>query len=150
MQVILQEDVPHVGKAGEVIEVSQGFGRNFLLPQKKAVVADPGNLKMLEHHQRVVTAKQAKLKAEMEVLATKLTQTRITLARTAGEEGKLFGSVTVKDIAEALQHAGFTLDRRSITLLEPIRHVGEFSVVITLQAGVTTTVKIWVTEQPKT
>ncbi|MBI4126093.1 MAG: 50S ribosomal protein L9 [Deltaproteobacteria bacterium] len=151
MQVILQEDVPHVGKAGDVVKVKPGYGRNFLLPQKKAVVADPKNLKMLEHHQRVVAAGDKKRRVEFEALAKKLSALTVTFEReVGGDEGKLFGAVTVKDIVEGLRKAGFTVDRHVVKLAEPIKQLGEFPLEIKLYRDVTATVNICVTERKKT
>lgn len=144
MQVILQEDVASLGKAGDVVKVRNGYGRNFLLPKGKAVVADPKNLKMLEHQKRVVAAKESKRKASAEDLATKLGSLSLTISREAGEAEKLFGSVTTKDIAEALRREGYTIDRRDIHLDEPIKQLGIFDVPVKLHPEVTGTVKVWV------
>ena len=144
MQVILQEDVASLGKAGEVVRVRDGYGRNFLLPKGKAVLADPKNLKMLEHQKRVVAAKEAKRKTSAEELAAKIGSLSLTINREAGEAEKLFGSVTTKDIAEALRREGYNIDRRDINLDEPIKQLGIFDVPIRLHPEVTGTVKVWV------
>jgi large subunit ribosomal protein L9 len=147
MQVILQEDVRNVGKAGEIVEVREGFGRNFLLPQKKAVVAEPGNLKALEHQKRVVAARQQKLKAAASEIAKKLEAVSLTIGRESGEEDKLFGSVTNKDIVDALRTEGFTIDRHDLVLAEPIKQLGIFEVPVKLHPEVTGTVKVWVVKK---
>lgn len=165
MQVILQEDVAKLGNAGEVVTVREGFARNFLLPQKKAVVADPKNLKMLEHQKRVIAAQQAALKAEAQAFAAKLAKAAVTLSREAGaiadevegaegakvvaqdSEERIFGSVTNRDISEALREAGFTVDRRDIQIHEPIRKLGNYEVAIKLQAGVVATVNVAVVKK---
>ncbi len=147
MQVILQEDVAKLGKAGDVVNVREGFGRNFLLPQKKAVLADPKNMKQLEHQKRVVTAKQAKVRAAAEEAAKKLASVSVTIGREAGEEDKLFGSVTVKDIADALRAEGHVFDRHAIALESPIKQLGIFDVPVKLHAEVTATVKVWVVKK---
>ena len=147
MQVILQEDVRNVGKAGEVVDVREGFGRNYLLPKKKAVVADPGNLKVLEHQKRVVAAHQQKLKKGAEELAKKLSGVSLTIGREAGEEDKIFGSVTNKDIAEALRVEGFSIDRHDIELAAPLKQLGIFDIPVKLHQEVAATVKVWVVKK---
>ena len=147
MQVILQVDVPPLGKAGDVVNVKEGYGRNFLLPQKKAVLADPKNLKMLEHQKKVVLAKQMKLKKSAEDLSEKISNMQVTIARETAEEDKLFGSVTTKDIADALRKEGITVDRHSIVLDHPIKSIGVFDVPIRLHTEVTGTIKVWVVKK---
>ena len=147
MQLILQEDVINIGKAGDVVDVQEGFGRNFLLPRKKAVLADPKNLTMLEHQKRVVAARQQKLKVESESLAIKLQALSLTISREEGEAEKIFGSVTAKDIAEALRHAGFVVDRHDIKLEEPLRELGGYEVQIKLPAQVMATIKVSVVKK---
>ena len=147
MQVILQVDVSSLGKAGEVVDVREGYGRNFLIPQKKAILADPKNLKMLEHQKRVVSAKQLKLKRLAQELLEKLSNTSITIARDAGEDDKLFGSVTTKDIADTLRREGFEIDRHSIHLDAPIKSLGVFDVPLKLHAEVSGALKVWVVKK---
>nr|HPM41839.1 50S ribosomal protein L9 [bacterium] len=132
---------------GDVVNVREGFGRNFLLPQKKAVLADPKNLKQLEHQKRVVTAKQAKARAAAEETAKRLSSVSVTIGREAGEEDKLFGSVTVKDISDALRNEGHVFDRHAIVLESPIKQLGIFDVPVKLHAEVTATVKVWVVKK---
>jgi large subunit ribosomal protein L9 len=147
MQVILQVDVPSLGKAGEVVKVREGYGRNFLIPQKKAVLADIKNLTMLEHQKRVVSAKQLKLKRQAQELLVKLSNTSITIARDAGEDDKLFGSVTTKDIVDTLRREGFEIDRHSIHLDAPIKSLGVFDVPVKLHAEVSGALKVWVVKK---
>jgi large subunit ribosomal protein L9 len=147
MQVILQMDVPALGKAGEIVNVKDGYGRNFLIPQKKAVLADPKNLRMLEHQKKAVAAKQQKLKKQAEELKNKLNSTTLTIARDTAEEEKLFGSVTTKDIADALRKEGFSIDRHMIHLENPIKSIGIYDVEIKLHPEVTGTVKVWVVKK---
>jgi large subunit ribosomal protein L9 len=147
MQVILQEDVPNIGRAGEVVTVREGFGRNYLLPRKKAVVAQPGNLKVLEHQKRVVAARQQKLKAGAAELAKKIAGVSITIGRESGEEDKLFGSVTGKDIADALRGEGFMIDRHDLQLEAPIKQLGIFEIPVRLHHEVTATLKVWVVKK---
>lgn len=147
MQVILQEDIVNLGKAGDVVNVREGYGRNFLLPQKKAQLANSKNLKQLEHQKKVVSAKQAKVKKQAMELSEKLKTVSITIGREAGEEDKLFGSVTVKDISDALRNEGHIIDRYSIDLKEPIKQLGIFDVAVKLHPEVVGIVKVWVVKK---
>lgn len=147
MQVILQENVPQLGKAGDVVTVKEGYGRNFLLPSGKAVMADPKNLRMLDHQKRVVAAKEMKRKSEAEDIARKLGELSVTISREVGEAEKLFGAVTTKDIAESLRREGYAIDRHDIKLDEPIKQLGIFDVGVKLHAEVTGTVKVWVVKK---
>lgn len=147
MQVILKEDIQNLGKAGDVVSVREGYGRNFLLPRKKAILAQAENLKELEHQKRVVAALQMKRKKEAEVLAGKIASLSITIGREAGEEDKLFGSVTTKDISEALRAEGFIVDRRDIVLEAPLKQLGIFDVPLKLHPEVTGTVKVWLVKK---
>lgn len=147
MQVILQEDIASLGRAGDIVNVSEGYGRNYLLPRKKAVPADPGNLKQLEHAKRVVQAKQLKLRRAAAEVAEKLKGASITIAREAGEEDKIFGSVTTKDVADALRADGYIIDRHDIHLEGPIKQLGIFDIPVRLHAEVMGTVKVWVVKK---
>ena len=142
MKLILREDVPNLGRGGEVVEVKPGYGRNFLLPRKLAVVANPKNLREIEHQKQVAAAKAAKLKASAEAVAKRLADTPVTLKRKVGEQDKLYGSVTAMDIAEALAARGLQIDRRSIDLAEPLKTVGEFEVPVKLHHEVAGKVKV--------
>lgn len=148
MQVILREEVKSLGKAGEVVKVKDGYARNFLFPQGKAVQADPKNLKALEHHQKAATARQAKLKKQAEELAQKLSQVSLTIRRqAAGEEEKIFGAVTTKDIADALRQENLIVDKKGIELAAPIKQLGIFEVPVKLHPEVKATVKVWVVKE---
>jgi len=147
MQLILQQDVPNVGKAGDVVNVKDGYGRNYLLPKQMAVVADTGNIKQMEHHKRVVASKLAKQKGAADELAQKLGQVSITISRESGDEDKLFGSVTNKDIAEALRAEGYVVDRHDIKLDAPLKQLGVFEVPVRLHPEVTGTLKVWVVKK---
>jgi large subunit ribosomal protein L9 len=147
MEVILRESVDGLGKAGELVKVKDGFARNFLLPHKKAVKADPKNVKQLEHQKRVSEARGAKLRKSAEEMAAKFATASITIAREAGEEDKLYGSVTTKDIADALRLAGFTVDKRHIILKDHIKQIGTFDVPIKLHPEVNAVVKVWVVKK---
>lgn len=147
MKVILQQEVPNVGKAGDILDVSNGFGRNYLIPQGKALLASTKNVKELEHKKRLVAQK---LKVEKETslsLATKIEALSCTIARKVGEQEKLFGSVTSKDIQDLLVKEGFKIDKSSINLTEPIKSLGVFTVTIKLHPEVVANLKIWVVEE---
>jgi large subunit ribosomal protein L9 len=142
MKVILREDVENLGRGGELVEVKPGFGRNYLLPRGLAVAANPKNIREIEHQKAVASAKAAKMKASAEALAKRLSDTPLALRRKAGEQDKLFGSVTAIDLAEALAQRGLAIDRRSIDLKEPIKTLGDFEVPVKLHHEVVGTVKV--------
>lgn len=147
MQVILQEDIPTLGKAGEIVKVREGYGRNYLLPTKKAILADQSSMKALEHHKRAIAARQAKLQKHAGELKAKLDQHSITIAKEAGEEGKLFGSVTSQEIAEVLREGGYAIEKRMIQIEEPIKAIGVYEVPIRLLTEVSASVKVWVVKK---
>lgn len=147
MQVILQEDIASLGKAGEVVNVRDGYGRNYLLPQKKAVVANPKNLGQLEHQKRLIAAKQQKIKKQAAEMAERLTQVTLNIAREVGEGDKLFGSVTAKDIVDALRANGLTIDRHAIELSAPLKELGIFDVPVKLHPEVQASVKVGVVKK---
>lgn len=147
MKVILQEDVSNLGSAGQVIDVADGYGRNYLLPRKFAVLADDRNMRRLEHQRRLTAARQARMLADAQALAQRIGSMAITIKRqtSADEKDKIFGSVTNQDIAEALASHKIEVDRRTIHLNEPIRNIGVFTVPVKLLKGVETTIKVYVT-----
>jgi large subunit ribosomal protein L9 len=147
MEVILREDVPNLGTVGDLVKVKPGYARNYLLPRGLAVVADRRNVRELEHQKRLVGDKRERDRRQAETFAQKLTQLRLTLTARAGEEGKLFGSVTNIDIEKALAEHGFTIERRRIRLEEPIRSIGEHLVPIHLGVGVDAHVTVVVEAQ---
>lgn len=136
MEVILREDVPSLGVVGDVVKVKPGFARNYLLPRGLAVVADHRNVRVLEHQKRLVGDKRERDRRQAQTLAEKLSSLRVTIKARAGEEGKLFGSVTNIDIERALSDAGFAVERRRIRLEEPIKSIGEHVVAVHLQTGI--------------
>ena len=142
MKVILREDVPNVGRSGELVNVKPGFGRNYLLPRKLAVLANEANVKQLEHDRAVISARQAKLRGNAEEQAKRINTVSVTVGRKVGEQDKLFGSVTALDIAEALAAKGQKVDRRHIHLPEPIKTVGSHDVEIRLHRDVTARIKV--------
>lgn len=145
INVILQQDVSNLGKTGEVVRVRPGYARNFLIPNQLASAATTSNVNRLEHEKRQAAARNAKAKAAMQEIATKIAATPISLARKAGEEGKLFGAVTTKEIEAALAEKGVQVDRRKIQLAEPIKTTGSFELPVKLGYDVTATIKVEVT-----
>jgi large subunit ribosomal protein L9 len=144
MKVILREDVYNLGKSGELVNVKDGYARNFLLPRNLAMLANDSNVRQLDHEKAVIDLRQAKLKGSAEEQAKKLSNVAVKITRKVGEQDKLFGSVTALDVAEALSAAGHKLDRRWIHLPEPIKSVGQFPVEIRLHREVTATVTVTV------
>ena len=142
MKVILREDVENLGRGGDLVEVKNGYGRNFLIPRGLAVVANPKNIREVEHQKSVAAAKAAKLKASAEAVARRLADTPIALKRKVGEQDKLYGSVTALDIVEALAGRGLKLDRRAIDLPEPVKTLGDFEVPVKLHREVVGKVKL--------
>lgn len=147
MQIILQEDVEKLGHRGQVVDVAEGYARNFLLPRKLALVASPGNLKRLERMRVVFAKRDATEKSDAQKLAEMLSGVALTISRKAGENDQLFGSVTTSDISDALTAQGFTIDRRKIQLTEPIKLLGEYEVPMKLHREITGTVKLKVTRE---
>lgn len=150
MKVILKEDVQGVGNIGDVLEVARGYARNYLLPRNKAAEATGRNLKAVDHAKRVIAEKAKKEKAEVEEYAKKVSATAVTITVQVGKDDKLFGSVTTKDIAEALAAKGIEVDKRKIHLDHPIKELGAVTVSIKLHSQVTATVHVTVvkTEAP--
>jgi large subunit ribosomal protein L9 len=144
MKVILREDVANLGKAGELVTVRNGYGRNFLLPRSKAVLATEGNVRQIDHEKRVSLARQAKMKGEATNLAQRLAALQIVITRRVGEQDKLYGSVTALDIHEKIAEAKLPVDRRQIHLAEPLKSLGTFEVPVRLHADVTQNIKVTV------
>lgn len=147
MQVILLENVPSLGKIGDLVKVSNGYGRNYLIPQKKALLATEKSLKAIEHQKRQVQQRTEKTKKDAEKMAQRIEKLSITFVKTVGESGKLFGSVTSMDIENYLKENGIEVDRKKISLEEPIKNLGIFTVPIKLHPEVTTHVKVWVVQE---
>ncbi len=145
MQVILTEDIPKLGNAGEVVRVKNGYGRNYLLPRGKALLATAGRVRELEHKRQVVADKQRKEMGIQQGVAQQITGTVFEFEAHASQEGKLFGSVTNGDIAERLKEKGIEVDRRRIELSEPIKQVGEYTVSVRFHREVTAEVIVRVT-----
>lgn len=142
MSLILTQDVDNLGRAGEIVSVKPGYGRNFLLPRGVALLATRGNVAQLEHHRRSIAREQEKIRAEYEKVAKKLEGTTVSIARKAGKDDKLFGSVGSKDVVEALAAQNLNIDRRSIQLPEPIKTAGAHDVVVRFSADVSVTLSV--------
>ena len=147
MKVILQETLEGVGHLGDLINVADGFARNFLLPRRKAVEADSRSIKAFEHAKRVAAEKARKEKLEIETHAKKVSAVTLTIEAQVGKDNKMFGSVTAKDIAEGLAAQGFTVDRRKIQLAQPIRELGAVGVPIKMPRDVLATVTVRVVKK---
>lgn len=144
IKVILTENVAELGKTGDVVRVSEGYARNFLLPRKLCVLADEKNTHAMEHHKKEMDRKKEKDIKNAQVLAAKLSTFSCTISKKAGEQDKIFGSVTTADIATVLSKGGFSVDKKQIHMNEPIKHLGVFSVPVRLHSEVTAAVKVWV------
>jgi large subunit ribosomal protein L9 len=147
MKVILQETMDGVGHLGDLLDVRDGFARNFLLPRKKAVLANSRSIKAFEHVKRVAAEKAKKEKLEIEVHAKNVSAVTLTIEAQVGKDDKMFGSVTSKDLAEALAAQGFTIDRRKIQLAQPIKELGTVTVPIKMPREVTATVTVRVVKK---
>jgi large subunit ribosomal protein L9 len=147
MEVILREDIEKLGNRGEVVKVAAGYARNFLLPKRLAVAATDSNKKIVEQERQAHLRKEAKLKTEAEDLSKLMTGITVTITQKAGENDQLFGSVTAKDVTEALAAKNFTIDRRKVQLEEPIRQLGEYKVPVRLHKDVTAEVTVVVAKE---
>jgi len=147
MEVILREDIDKLGSRGEVVKVAPGYARNFLLPKRLAVAATDSNKKIVEQERQAHLRKEAKAQGEAQQLAQIMTGATVRIAQKAGENDQLFGSVTSKDIAEALTAQNYNIDRRKIQLDEPIRQLGEYKVPVKLHRDVTVEITVVVARE---
>jgi len=147
MEVILREDVDKLGNRGQVVKVAAGYARNFLLPKRLAVAATPSNKKIIEQERQAHLRKDAKLEVEALDLARLVNSVTVTIKQKAGENDQLFGSVTSKDVADALAAQNFVIDRRKVVLDEPIKQLGEFKVTVRLHKDVTAEVTVVVAKE---
>jgi large subunit ribosomal protein L9 len=147
MQIILQEDVEKLGNRGQVVEVAEGYARNFLLPRKLALEASPGNMKRLEKMRAAFAKKAAVEIGDAQKLAELLAGVSLEISRKSGESDQLFGSVTSADISDALATKGYTIDRRKIQLAEPIKLIGQFDIPIKLHREVNANLKLTVKKE---
>jgi large subunit ribosomal protein L9 len=149
MQLILTQDVENLGKAGELVSVRPGYGRNYLVPRGFAVSATVRNKNRLDHEKALIERKIAKERAGASEIAVRINGMTLQFERIVGEDEKLFGSVTNRDIAEQLKRAGVDLDHRTIQLEQPIKALGKYDVPVRLAAGVVATLKFWVVGKDK-
>jgi large subunit ribosomal protein L9 len=149
MQLILTQDVENLGKAGELVTVRPGYGRNYLVPRGFAVSATVRNKNRLDHEKSLIERRVAKERASATDLAARLNGMTLQFERIVGEDEKLFGSVTNRDIADQLKRAGLELDHRTIHLDQAVKALGKYEVPVRLAAGVTATLKFWVVGKDK-
>lgn len=149
MQVILREDIPTLGKAGEVVKVRDGYGRNYLLPRKMAVLADAKNLKAVEAQKKQIEAQRSKDRQKADEAAAKLASLELTIAREVGSNDRLFGSVTKVEISAALREKGVQIDKHLIELEAPIKTIGTYEVGVKLHPEIRAVFKLWVVRQEK-
>jgi large subunit ribosomal protein L9 len=142
MKVILTKDLDNLGRAGALVEVKTGYGRNYLLPRNLAVLATAKNIRQLDHQKAGILSRAAKDKQNMSAMAQKLSSVEVRLSRKVGEQNKLFGSVTSKDIHEQLVNQGYQVERKQIHLPEPLKEVGTHDVEVKLHADVSAKVKV--------
>lgn len=147
LQVILQSDVPNLGASGDLVKVRPGFARNYLVPRNLAVPATTAQVNRLNHEKAVALARAEKNKKEAQALAEKIGALKVTIARPVGEDGKLFGSVTSKEIEGEVKKAGIAIDRKKMQLDEPLKALGLFEVPVKLFADVTATLKVEVVKK---
>jgi large subunit ribosomal protein L9 len=147
MEVILREDIEKLGTRGDVVKVTSGYARNFLLPRRLAVAASESNKKIVEQERQGHLRKEAKLQADAADLGKMMGGVEVTIAQKAGDNDQLFGSVTVNDIAVALEKQGYTIDRRKVNLEEPIKTLGDFKVTLRLHKEVSIEVPVHVVRE---
>ena len=147
VKVILYKNVDKLGRIGDIVEVKPGYARNFLIPKGYAAVVDEGKIKDLEYKKKIAEKKRLKELADAEALAEKLSSVSCTVAVNVTEEGKLYGSITPRDIIEALEKEGVKLDKNMIKLDEPIKEVGVYEIPIEITSEITTKLKVWVVKK---
>jgi large subunit ribosomal protein L9 len=147
MEIILQEDVTNLGAIGEVVKVRDGYGRNYLIPRGLAIEANRRNLRVLEHQKRLTAAKKEKDRQNAQGMSDRIAALSLTIQARAGEEDRLFGSVTNIDIEKALTAQGVTIDRRKIMLAEPIKQLGTYTVPVHLSSDVRGNITVYVVRE---
>ncbi len=145
MNVILCENVDNLGEMGQRVDVADGYARNYLIPRKLAVQADSATAKQIDHEMRIIRRKEEKQRAALTAVADKMRDITLSFQMRAGDEDKIFGSVTTAMIAEQLKEEGFDVTRKQVILEEPIKSLGIFSVNVRLLSGIESSVKVWVT-----
>lgn len=147
MKVILKDDVKKLGRMGEIVKVADGYARNYLVPRGLAVIASTKNIKTVEHEKRNIQEKAKKIKNSAQELSDSLSRVKLVVKAKAGEEGKLFGSVTTMDIAELLKNEGFEIDKKKLSIDEPIKRLGKHTVNIKVHPDITTNVTVEVVQE---
>lgn len=147
MKIILRQDHEKLGKIGDIVDVKDGYARNYLIPRKIGYVASKGNLRALEEEKKQHTLRQKKESTNAEKLALELEKLSLTIPMKVGEDEKLFGAVTSQMIADVVKEKGFAIDKRSIDLAEPIKALGIYTVNVNLHPGVVGKVKVWVVKE---
>jgi len=147
MKVVLKEDIKNVGKMGQIVDVADGYARNYLVPRGFAVEANIKNLKSLEHERKIIQEKAKRIKNSSQTLSDKISTMTLVIKAKAGDEGKLFGAVTSMDIAELLKNEGIEMDKKKISLDEPIKRLGSYSVNIKVHPEISTHLNIQVVEE---
>src|SRR5688572_12404186 len=142
MEVILREHIDNLGRRGDVVKVADGYGRNYLLPRKLALAVTEGNKRQIERERKLADVRETEEKHQAEALAERLGQVEIAIARRVGDNNTLYGSVTSADIAHALEVKGFQIDKRKITLAEPLKAIGEVTVPLKIHRDVTAQLKV--------
>lgn len=147
MKVILRKNYDKLGKAGDIVDVKDGFARNFLFPRQVAYIATAGNIAALEEEKRQTSRKEAKALSGAQALSAELEKVSITIPVKVGEEDKIFGSVTNQMIADAIAEKGFEIDKRKIEITEPIKSLGIYNVNVKLHTDVNAVVKTWIVRE---
>ena len=147
MKVILREDVPHLGQPGAIVNVKPGYARNYLIPQGLAELATSRNIKMMEHQLTLIKRQIDAAQAEADQVRNRLSEVSVTITKPSGENEKLFGSVTTRDIEAALKEEGITIDRRRVVIAEPIKALGVYTVQLKLYGGEMADLKVWVVKE---
>jgi large subunit ribosomal protein L9 len=142
MEVILREHVDNLGRRGDVVKVAEGYARNYLLPRKLALAVTEANKRQIDRERKVAEVKDAEEKQQADAIAQRLAQTEVQIARRVGENDTLYGSVTSADVAHALEAKGFTIEKRRITMAEPLKALGEFTVPVKVHRDVTAQVRV--------
>ena len=144
MKLLLKEDVDGLGFCGDEVEVKDGYGRNFLIPKGKALLATPNNLKAFNHQKRIVQAQVKKVTDIAQGVADEITNTAIQIKKNMGDGGKMFGTVTAQEVSDLLKAKGIDIDRRKFQIQEPIKKAGEYSIPVKLHPEVTAQIKLTV------
>ncbi len=142
MEVILREHVDHLGRRGDVVKVAAGYARNFLLPRKLALAVNDNNRRQIERERKLAEARELEERSQAEAFAARLAQLDIAIARRVGENNTLYGSVTSGDVAQALHAKGFDIDKRKITLVDPLKAIGEYTLPVRIHRDVTADIKV--------